>query len=315
MIRCLPTITRNMRLPPFARSALFLLAVSCPFLACLSARAQGVALDVGQISQAGSPQRDVSWEKLPHNFLLDQKEIWLFPVQLAHGHHWLPTLCVLGATTGLLLADAHDTPYFRTTSSFQGFNRGFSGSITDAEIALVPASFYLEGLIRKDSYSEKTALFAGEAVADSLALNLILKVASRRLRPSDIAPTGNFSDTFFRSNASVVNGSFPSAHAMAAFSVATILSRALSRPPLGSLGRVRRGRRHLFLSHHVAVAFSFRRFPRRGLGVSHRAFRGASKSIARLLFAFCTFEPSPLDFAVAPSESSADWLQSFALTW
>lgn len=225
MIQTALITTGRMRRPPFARSTQLLLAFYCPFLTCAALRAQSLAPDPGQIAQSGSSQRDVSWETLPHNFILDQKEIWLFPVQLAHGRHWLPTLGVLGATTVLLFADAHDTPYFRKTSAFQNFNRGFSGSITTAEIAMLPASFYLAGLIRNDSYSEKTALFSGEAVADSLALNLIMKVASRRLRPSDIAPTGKFSGTFFQGNASLLNGSFPSAHAMAAFSVATIFAR------------------------------------------------------------------------------------------
>jgi membrane-associated phospholipid phosphatase len=208
-----------------ARKTLVLIAVFWLRLPVASLRAQGTVANPGQPAQTGSAQREVSWEKLPLNFLVDQKNIWLFPTQLAHGRHWLPTLCVLGATTSLLFADAHDAPYFRKTASFQGFNRGFSGSITASEIALVPASFYAAGLIRKDSYSEKTALLAGEAVADSLALNLVMKVASRRLRPSDIAPTGSFSGTFFRSNASLLNGSFPSAHAMAAFSVAAVFAR------------------------------------------------------------------------------------------
>jgi len=206
------------------RVTLSITAILCPFLLIGSLRAQSPASSQGQAPAAGSSPRNVSWEKLPSNFILDEKEIWLFPIQLAHGRHLVPTLFVLGTATGLIFADAHDAPYFRRTSSFQTFNRGFSGPITASEIALVPTSFYLAGLIRGDSYSEKTALFAGEAVADNLALNLIMKIASRRLRPSDIAPNGNFSGTFFRSNASVVNGSFPSAHAMAAFSVATVLA-------------------------------------------------------------------------------------------
>jgi membrane-associated phospholipid phosphatase len=208
-----------------AKKILVLLAVCWLRLPVASLQAQGAGANPGQTAQTGSAQRDASWEKLPLNFLVDQKNIWLFPIQLAHGRHWLPTVCVLGATTSLLFADSHDAPYFRKTMSFQGFNRGFSGSITASEIALVPASFYAAGLLRNDSYSEKTALLAGEAVADSLALNLVLKMASRRLRPSQIAPTGSFSDTFFRSNASLLNGSFPSAHAMAAFSVAAIFAR------------------------------------------------------------------------------------------
>ncbi len=211
--------------PPLrARITPCVIAILCPFLVSGSLRAQSPSPSQGPTAAAGLPSRDVSWGKLPGNFILDEKEIWLFPIQLAHGRHLVPTLLVLGTTTGLLFADAHDAPYFRRTSSFQTFNRGFSGPVTASEIALVPASFYLAGLIRDDSYSEKTALFAGEAVADSLALNLIMKIASRRLRPSDIPPTGNFSDTFFRGNASLINGSFPSAHAMAAFSVAAVFA-------------------------------------------------------------------------------------------
>lgn len=171
--------------------------------------------------------RDVSWHKLPRNFLHDQKEIWLFPVQLAHGKHWLPFAGVVGVTAGLIAADAHDTSNFRRTTSFSGFNRGFSGPITAAEIAAVPAAFYALGLARKNSYAQKTALLAGEAVADGMVLTIVIKALSRRLRPSNIAPRGNFSDTFFRSHPSIVGAgsAFPSGHAMAAFSVATVVAR------------------------------------------------------------------------------------------
>jgi membrane-associated phospholipid phosphatase len=171
--------------------------------------------------------RDVSWHKLPGNFLHDQKDMWLFPVQLAHGKHWLPTAGVVGVTAGLIAADAHDTSNFRRTSSFSGFNRGFSGPITAAEIAAVPAALYAVGLARKDSYAQKTALLAGEAVGDGMILTIVVKALSRRLRPSDIAPRGNFSDTFFRSRPSIVGAgsAFPSGHAMAAFSVATVVAR------------------------------------------------------------------------------------------
>jgi membrane-associated phospholipid phosphatase len=153
--------------------------------------------------------------------------MWLFPVQLARGKHWLPTAAVVGVTAGLIAADAHDTSNFRRTNSFSGFNHGFSGPITAAEIAAVPAAFYAVGLARKDPHAQKTALLAGEAVADGMILTIIVKALSRRLRPSDIAPHGNFSDTFFRSHPSIVGAgsAFPSAHAMAAFSVATVVAR------------------------------------------------------------------------------------------
>lgn len=184
------------------------------------------AAAVAAQSAATSPtERDVSWRRLPANLLHDQKDLWLFPVQLVHGRHLLPVASVVGVTTGLLAADPHDAPYFRRTASFHGFNRAFSGTATALEIALVPASFYLAGLVRKDSYAQKTALLAGEAVADGMVLTVVMKAVSRRLRPSDISPQGDFTDTFFRSHKSIFGSSFPSGHTVAAFSVATVYAR------------------------------------------------------------------------------------------
>jgi membrane-associated phospholipid phosphatase len=175
--------------------------------------------------------RDVSWRTLPQNFLQDQKEIWLFPTQLAKGRHWLPVVGVTGATAILIAADGHDTPYFRRTRSFEGFNDAFSGRITGAGIALVPVVFLVGGHFRKDSYAEKTALLAGEAYANGAIMEIALKMTTRRLRPSDIPTGGNFSDTFFDSHKSVLgnNSSFPSGHTTAAFAVATVFAHRYRR--------------------------------------------------------------------------------------
>src|ERR1700675_1902096 len=53
---------------------------------------------------ASSGERDVSLRQLPANFLSDQKDIWLFPLSLARGKHWLPTIGVAAVTAGLLAA-------------------------------------------------------------------------------------------------------------------------------------------------------------------------------------------------------------------
>jgi membrane-associated phospholipid phosphatase len=187
---------------------------------------QTIPADTPKPDMPTAKDRDVSWHTLPKNFLQDQKEIWLFPTQLAKGRHWLPTVGVVGVTAILIAADPHDTPYFRRTGSFEGFNDAFSGRITGAEIAFVPVAFLVGGYLRKDSYAEKTALLAGEAYANAAIIEMSLKIATRRTRPSDIPPTGNFSDTFFDSNKSVtgVNTSFPSGHTMSAFAVATVFA-------------------------------------------------------------------------------------------
>ncbi len=196
-------------------------------------RATADAQDPTQITAPvpGSTRREVTWRRLPANVLHDQKDIWLFPVHLAHGRHWLPTAAVVGVTAGLLTLDAHDVPYFRRTNSFSGFNSGFSGPITAMEIALVPAAIYGIGLVRKDSYAQETALLSGEAVVDSGILAIVMKDVSRRLRPSDIAPRGDFSGTFFRSPTTIIGrgSAFPSGHAILAFSVATVIARRHGR--------------------------------------------------------------------------------------
>jgi membrane-associated phospholipid phosphatase len=219
--------------------------------------AQGVTTDnatpqnqSARNSAAALPDRDVSWSTLPRNFLEDQKDIWLFPVQLAKGHQWIPTLSITGLTAGLIVADPNDVGYFRRTATFNTFNKVFSGSITAGEIAAVPAAFLIVGHFTHNSYAEKTALFAAEAYADTAVLDVVLKVSTRRLRPSDIPPAGPFNDTFFNSHVSNagINSSFPSSHASAAFAVATVFAH-----------RYRKHRWVPYVAYGAAALISFSR--------------------------------------------------------
>jgi membrane-associated phospholipid phosphatase len=170
------------------------------------------------------PDREVSWRRLPINFLHDQEDIWLFPRTLVRGQHWVPTIATVSVTAGLVALDPHVAPYFRRTATFSDFNGAFNGKNTALEMALVPATFYAVALARKDSYAEKTVLFAGEAVLDSNVLEVVIKAVSHRLRPSDIAPADDFSDTFFHRK-KVLSSSFPSGHTIEAFSIATVFAR------------------------------------------------------------------------------------------
>ncbi len=171
-------------------------------------------------------ERQVTLRSLPKDFLHDQKDIWLFPVQLAKGRHWVPTLAVVGVTAGLIVADSHAMPYFQShAKNLDDINDVFDSSITAAEVAVVPASLWLAGYARHDSYETSTALLAGEAYADSAIVDLAIKAITRRERPSDIPPGGSFNDTFFNRSKSPFKGSsFPSGHAAAVFSVATVVA-------------------------------------------------------------------------------------------
>jgi membrane-associated phospholipid phosphatase len=188
-----------------------------------------------QVSSVPTPstpeERPVSFKKLVPNLLSDQKRIWLFPVQPAQGHYWMPALGVLAVTAGLVAADPQTAPYFRNTHSFGAFNSVFSARNTAIGTALAPASLYVAGLLRKNSYAKSTALLAGEAVGDSEILTTVLKDIDGRLRPAAVPSNGNYSDTWFDRQGSILrgNGSFPSGHTIAAFSVATVMARRYGR--------------------------------------------------------------------------------------
>ena len=171
--------------------------------------------------------RPVSWKLLLSNLLSDQKRIWTFPARLVNQQHWIPAASIVGTTAALWTLDPTEASYFRRTSTFNGFNNIFTGNATTIGVITAPASFYVIGLMRKDLKMRHTALLAGEAVVDAEVLTTVLKDATKRVRPAAIRPTGNYYDSWFESSGSFLrgNGSFPSGHTIAAFSVATIVAR------------------------------------------------------------------------------------------
>jgi membrane-associated phospholipid phosphatase len=174
-----------------------------------------------------SPERPVSWKAIPQNIIQDQKSIWTFPLQVARGKHWKPVLGFVAVTAALVALDPYDTPYFKRTPRYAGFDKVFSGRNTSLGMAIVPASFLVAGMARHDTYAQHTALLAAEAFADSEILSTIIKDGTHRVRPSDLPLTANYSDTWFEARNSILgkHSGFPSGHAIAAFSIATVFAR------------------------------------------------------------------------------------------
>jgi membrane-associated phospholipid phosphatase len=183
----------------------------------------------GQAAGAAPPAagRDVTWARLFPNIASDQKNIWLFPAKLARGRHLLPTLAVVGAAAILIQTDAHTAPYFRGTDTFGRFNSIFTSKSTEVGTFVAPVALYAAGWLAKDQYARHTALLAGEAVADTEILTAVMKDIDRRRRPATYPPNARMSDSWFDSPGSWIRGrgSFPSGHAIAAFSVATVFAR------------------------------------------------------------------------------------------
>lgn len=183
-------------------------------------------------SSSSTEDLDISWKRLPRRILTDQKNIWLFPTQVARGRYWLPTLVVVGGTAGLIVADPKIAPYFRKhAGNLDDLNDGFDGTITSAETALVPLSLLAAGYIRHDPYQVNTSLLAGEAFVDSEIVDVALKTITQRKRPIAIPPSGPFNDTFFNNGKSHFSeGGFPSGHAIGAFSIATVIANRYHHP-------------------------------------------------------------------------------------
>jgi len=181
----------------------------------------------------------------------DQKQIWLFPVSVAHGHHLAPTLAVAGVTAGLVALDERNMNYFRGTQSFSRFDKVFSGSNTSLGMEVFPAAFYAIGLMRRDSYAQHTVLLAGEAVLDSEILTTVMKDLDRRFRPASIPPNGDLAQSWFKeTHGSYLGGvgSFPSGHTIAAFSIATVFANRYPNP-----------RWHVWLAYGLASLVGFSR--------------------------------------------------------
>lgn len=172
-------------------------------------------------------ERDVTWKSLPGDFFHDQKDIWgLFPDRLAHGHHWVPVLAVSGITAGLIFADPHIMPYFRShEKNLDKVNDVFDPMITTGEVISLPALLLAAGYMRHDEYQVSTGLMGALAYGDSVVPNLVVKAITRRERPSDVPTGGSYTGTFFNGGKSPLKGSsFPSGHSTAAFSVATVVA-------------------------------------------------------------------------------------------
>jgi membrane-associated phospholipid phosphatase len=188
--------------------------------------------DPGQIEQSPANtsgitlQREATWRSLPGDILHDQKGLWTFPLKVAKGHYLLPVAIVIGGTAGLIYADPHAMPYFRShQKNLDDVNDVFDPMITTGEVIALPAGLLAAGYIRHDGREVNTALLATEAYVDSLVINLAIKAVTRRERPSDVPPNGDFKGTFFNGGKSPLKGSsFPSGHATAVWSVATVVA-------------------------------------------------------------------------------------------
>jgi membrane-associated phospholipid phosphatase len=182
------------------------------------------ALKSGSVCARNSSEEDLKplpWKRVGTDVACQQFDIWTFPKQLRRPKMLLPTLGVGGATAGFIIADSRIAQHFETSRSFGQFNRTMDGRATEYALIALPFSFYGASLIAHNKYGQETAIEAGETLLDGELLSKSLKMMTGRPGPNHIAQATGSSGPWFSTRA----GSFPSGHATAAFSVASVFAR------------------------------------------------------------------------------------------
>ena len=202
----------------FAFAALLLTLAWTPFV-----RAQAPDVDTGGPAPAPQPKDErLAASAAPVPFLLnvarDQQTIWSGPFKArVQDLNWI--VPIIGVTAGLIKSDAELSSRIDTTSSFSQH----ANSISNGGVALALGSaggLYLLGRYHGDPHQRETGILGIEAATDSLLVTEALKVATWRQRPT----VGTGQGLFFQSSVSAFNSSFPSAHTMVTWSVASLIA-------------------------------------------------------------------------------------------
>ncbi|HEU4415257.1 MAG TPA: capsule assembly Wzi family protein [Candidatus Angelobacter sp.] len=161
--------------------------------------------------------------KFLRNLAHDQKDIWTSPFKAKiKDLNWIVPLA--GLSAGLVNADAEISSRVSTTGTLGKH----ASTISNAGLGLAlggSGGLYLLGKIRGDDHQKETGILSIEAATDSLVVVEAFKLVTQRARPSD----GNFKGEFFNST-SITNSSFPSAHAMLTWSMASVLAHEYPGP-------------------------------------------------------------------------------------
>ncbi len=153
------------------------------------------------------------------NILLDQKSIWTSPSRV---RQWDATWLVpLGGLTAALIATDRDaTTHVSSSPDRLNRSRKFP-DLGAASLIGAAGGLYLWGKITDDDHKRETGLLSGEALVNSFVVTSAIKLAAGRERPLQDDSRGRFGQN---------GSSFPSEHAVAAWSVASIIAHEYPGP-------------------------------------------------------------------------------------
>ncbi len=147
------------------------------------------------------------------NVVSDQKALWTTPLQMRlKDARWLVPLGAL--TTGLIASDASIKKALPTSATSIKRSQDLS-KYGMASMVGATGTFYLWGRVTHNDHAGETGLLSGEALANVLIDTSLLKFATGRQRPLE----GNGKGQFWQGGRS-----FPSEHAAAAWSIASVVA-------------------------------------------------------------------------------------------
>jgi hypothetical protein len=151
------------------------------------------------------------------NVAHDQKQIWNGPFKArVQDLNWI--VPIIGVTAGLINSDAELSSRIDTTSTFAQD----SSAISNGGVAIFlggSAYLYLLGRYHDNPHQREAGILGIEAATNGVIVAQAIKWVTWRDRPTQ----GNGQGLFFQSNAGV-SSSFPSQHAIVAWSVASAIS-------------------------------------------------------------------------------------------
>ena len=181
------------------------------------------------LPDAPQPQNQVKDETVtvqntPRHLLKDQEAIWTSPAHIRESNALGPVALVLATTLAI-------TTDHQVMSSSKLDNASLNSKASTASNGLVgafiaaPVVLFGMGAIHHDDHATETGILGGEAILDSLGVNEVLKIVSLRERPA----VDNARGKFFQTGVGF-NSSFPSNHAIIAWSAASAIASEYPGP-------------------------------------------------------------------------------------
>lgn len=161
----------------------------------------------------------VDLKSLPRNFFVDQKDFWTTPFHVT-SRQWQWTVPVAFVGAGLLASDTaieKHAPTSKTTAS----HAVTASNVGVAALVGVGAGMFLLGHMAQNDQQRETGILSGEAAIDAFLDTEVFKYSFGRERPF----TGDRRGRFFQGGTS-----FPSEHAAAAWSIASVIAHEYPGP-------------------------------------------------------------------------------------